>query len=494
MSRDDAQRAFSAMGAGDARRDDLKKLTGDDLTFFESVVGSSNVIQDPDVLQEMNQDWLRHYKGNSSVALSPESTSQLSEIIKYCNAEKIAIVPQGGNTGLVGGGTPVFDEVIISTKKMNKIHSLDPILGVITCDAGCILQNLDQYLRSEGFVMPLDLGAKGSCHIGGNVATNAGGVRYVRYGSLRGNVLGMEAVLPDGTVLDALTSLRKDNTGYDLKQLLIGSEGTLGIITKLAILTPRLASSVHVALLGLESFQHVLRTLEMARSDLVDIISAVEFLDSQTMQLSTNYLHGVTRPMDTEYPFYMLIETSGSNSEHDNAKIEAFIEKVMDQDCVLDGVLASDQAQADNLWRLREGAAEALSKHGYTYKYDVSVPSDQMYGLVETMRDRLSAAEVFSKERSSSPNVVGYGHLGDGNLHLNIVTPEYDDEVFNQIEPFVFERVSEMKGSISAEHGVGRAKKQFLHMSKSDNLINIMRSFKDVLDPNGIMNPYKVFP
>jgi len=319
-------------------------------------------------------------------------------------------------------------------------------------------------------------------------------VRYVRYGSLRGNILGMEAVLPDGTILDNLSTLRKDNTGYDVKQLLIGSEGTLGIITKLAILTPRLATSTNVALLGLKSFEDVLLVLGRVRSSLVDILSAVEFLDRASMKLSLTYLDSVQKPLPQEWPFYMLVETSGSNAQHDREKLDAFLFAAMEEGSVADGVLAQDEKQKQNLWRLREGVAESLSKHGYTYKYDVSVPCKEMYTLVESMRERLDADATFEPGNKDLTNVVGYGHLGDGNLHLNVTTREFDPDVFSQIEPYIFERVSSMKGSISAEHGVGRAKAEYLHMSKSENTVQLMRAMKQLLDPNGVMNPYKMFP
>eukprot|EP00466_Bigelowiella_natans_P011716 jgi/Bigna1/92760/estExt_fgenesh1_pm.C_650013 len=476
------------------RRADFKELCAEDLSFFQEVIGQSNVITDASELEPMNKDWMHHYEGQSKIALCPETTEQLSEVMRYCNLHKIAMVPQGGNTGLVGGSTPVFDEVIVSTKKMNKIQDFDDLMGILICDAGCVLQSLDEYLRERGFLMPLDLGAKGSCHIGGNVATNAGGVRYVRYGSLRGNILGMEAVLPDGTILDNLSTLRKDNTGYDVKQLLIGSEGTLGIITKLAILTPRLATSTNVALLGLKSFEDVLLVLGRVRSSLVDILSAVEFLDRASMKLSLTYLDSVQKPLPQEWPFYMLVETSGSNAQHDREKLDAFLFAAMEEGSVADGVLAQDEKQKQNLWRLREGVAESLSKHGYTYKYDVSVPCKEMYTLVESMRERLDADATFEPGNKDLTNVVGYGHLGDGNLHLNVTTREFDPDVFSQIEPYIFERVSSMKGSISAEHGVGRAKAEYLHMSKSENTVQLMRAMKQLLDPNGVMNPYKMFP
>ncbi|GAB5371095.1 hypothetical protein AAMO2058_001550200 [Amorphochlora amoebiformis] len=479
---------------GGPTRGEFKEITEKDILVFKNTVGVKNVIEDEAQLQPINTDWLSHYKGHSKVAICPENTQQVAKILRYCNDEKIAVVPQGGNTGLVGGSTPVFDEVIINMKKMNKIESFDPLLGVIVCEAGCILQNLDEFLREKGFLMPLDLGAKGSCQIGGNVSTNAGGIRYVRYGSLRGNILGLEAVLPDGTVLDSLTSLRKDNTGYDIKQLMIGSEGTLGITTKLAILAPRLPSVVNVVMLAVKSFQDVLEILGAAREQLVDILSAVEFLDLVSMKMSLSYLDVVYPLQKANSPFYVLLETSGSNSNHDNEKILEFITYLHQSQLITEGVMAENKTQADNIWRIREGIAEALNKHGYCYKYDVSVPCHQMYSLVETMRTRLDAPWPDMKS-ANDIHVMGYGHLGDGNLHLNISAKYgFQQDIFDKIEPYVFAKVSDVRGSISAEHGIGRSKREYLSYSKSEDMIQLMKTIKKVIDPNSIMNPYKVLP
>lgn len=271
---------------------------------------------DSSELDVFNVDWMNKYHGKSACVLKPKSTKEVSEIMKYCAERKLAVVPQGGNTGLVGGGVPVLDEVIINLSNLNKIRSFDEVNGTLVCDAGCILESLDNHLTEKGFMMPLDLGAKGSCHIGGNVATNAGGLRFLRYGSLHGNVLGLEVVLPNGTILEGLSTLRKDNTGFDLKQLFIGSEGTIGLITGVSIVTPKRPNAINVSVFAVDSFQAVQDVFKRVKSHCGEILSAFEFFDAQSMKLVTG--HGAKDPFQDKHPFYVLIETSGSRKEHDD--------------------------------------------------------------------------------------------------------------------------------------------------------------------------------
>nr|KYP66904.1 hypothetical protein KK1_013216 [Cajanus cajan] len=462
----------------------FSKLNDDDVRYFEGILGAKNVVQDEDKLVAANIDWMHKYKGSSRLLLQPKTTEQVSQILKYCDSRSLAVVPQGGNTGLVGGSVPVFDEVIVSLSSMNKIISFDKVSGILVCEAGCILENIISFLDNEGFIMPLDLGAKGSCQIGGNVSTNAGGLRLVRYGSLHGNVLGVEAVLANGTVLDMLKTLRKDNTGYDLKHLFIGSEGSLGIVTKVSILTPPKLSSVNVAFLACKDYSSCQKLLQEAKRKLGEILSAFEFLDGQSMNLVLNHLEGARNPLPTLHDYYVLIETTGSDESSDKQKLEAFLLGSMENELISDGVLAQDINQASSFWHLREGISEALMRAGAVYKYDLSIPVEQMYNLVEEMRSRLG----------NTANVIGYGHLGDSNLHLNISTPQYDDKILSQIEPFVYEWTSKHRGSISAEHGVGLMKANEIFYSKSGETVQLMASIKNLLDPNHILNPYKVLP
>ncbi|KAL5557622.1 hypothetical protein UlMin_039858 [Ulmus minor] len=478
-------RSFGTMSEKIVRNPSFSRLNSEDIRYFKGLLGQKNVIEDEDSLLTANTDWMHKYKGSSQLLLQPKNTEEVSQILQYCNSRRLAVVPQGGNTGLVGGSVPVFDEVIINVGLMNNVVSFDKVSGILVCEAGCILENLITFLDNEGFIMPLDLGAKGSCQIGGNVSTNAGGLRLVRYGSLHGNVLGIEAVLANGDVLDLLGTLRKDNTGYDLKHLFIGIEGSLGIVTKVSILTPPKLSSVNLAFLACKDYFSCQKLLAEAKTKLGEVLSAFEFLDSSAMDLVLNHLEGIRNPLPPSiHNFYVLIETTGSDEAYNKEKLEAFLLHAVEGGLISDGVLAQDINQASSFWRIREGITEALMKAGAVYKYDLSIPIEKLYNLVEEMRRRIGA----------SGKVVAYGHLGDGNLHLNISAPKYDEKILAEIEPFVYEWTSKHRGSISAEHGLGVMKANEIFYSKPRNAVKLMASIKKLMDPTGILNPYKVIP
>ncbi|PVU93883.1 hypothetical protein BB559_003136, partial [Furculomyces boomerangus] len=339
------------------------------------------------------------------------------------------------------------------------------------------------------------------CHIGGNVSTNAGGIRYLRYGSLHGSVLGLEVVLPDGTIVNNLSTLRKDSTGYDIKQLFIGSEGTLGIVTGVSILAAKRPSSVNVAVLGLESYDDVRNTFKSSRGHLCEILSAFEFWDARCMEIVLNHFK-MSNPLSEKYPFYALVETSGSNAEHDETKLTSFLELTMEEGLVKDGVLAQDKSQIAKMWTMREGIPESLAHFGATYKYDISIPISKLYQIVPDIKNRLSEAGVYDNNSDSSSmetdkvvkSVNGYGHIGDGNLHLNIVADKFEEKVTNLLEPYIYEWVQNVSGSISAEHGLGIMKPNDLKYTKGPEIISIMKDMKHMFDPKGIMNPYKYLP
>jgi (R)-2-hydroxyglutarate---pyruvate transhydrogenase len=471
----------------------LQKLLEDDpiAVLDASVQGQSD-------LDTYNVDWMRKYQGQSQLVLRPRSTSQVSRVLKYCNEHSLAVVPQGGNTGLVGGSVPRFDEIIISMSRMNEIRSFDEISGALIVDGGVVLEQADNYLADRGYTFPLDLGAKGSCHVAGTFATNAGGLRLLRFGSLRGSAMGIEAVLPDGTILNDLLRVRKNNTGYDLKQLFIGAEGTLGIITAVSILCPRRSTSVNLAYLGVSSYEKVQKIFVEAKAKLGEILSAFELMDGR----SQDFVHrktGKPSPLNDKHDFYCVIETSGSNSESDSARVERFLEQVLSEELADDGVLAQDESQKKSLWAWREGITEALSHWGGTYKYDMSLPLEDLYRLVEDCRTQLQQKGLLSGFDENDQNcpaidVVGYGHMGDGNIHLNIPVRRYAKEVENALEPWVYEWVSRRQGSISAEHGLGIAKNNYIGYTRDEVTIGLMKGIKGLWDPKGIMNPYKYFP
>ncbi|XP_039084571.1 D-2-hydroxyglutarate dehydrogenase, mitochondrial isoform X1 [Hyaena hyaena] len=464
------------------RRLPFSVVSGEDLAAFERIV-PGRVITDPEVLEASNVDWLRTVRGSSAVLLKPRTSEEVAHILRYCHERNLAVNPQGGNTGMVGGSVPVFDEIILSTALMNQVISFHDVSGTLVCQAGCVLEELSRHVEERGFVMPLDLGAKGSCHIGGNVATNAGGLRFLRYGSLHGTVLGLEVVLADGTFLNCLSALRKDNTGYDLKQLFIGSEGTLGVITAVSILCPPKPRAVSVAFLGCPGFPEVLQTFSTCKGLLGEILSAYEFMDAECMRLVRHHLR-LTSPVQ-ESPFYVLVETSGSRAGHDAEKLNDFLEQVLHSGLVMDGTVATDHTKVKALWALRERISEALSRDGYVYKYDLSLPTERLYDLVTDLRARLGP---------QAKHVVGYGHLGDGNLHLNVTSEAFSPSLLGALEPYVYEWTAGQRGSVSAEHGLGFKKRDVLGYSKPPEALRLMQQLKALLDPKGILNPYKTLP
>lgn len=303
--------------------------------------------------------------------------------------------------------------------------------------------------------------------------------------------MGLEVVLPNGEIVSSMHALRKDNTGYDLKQLFIGSEGTVGVITGVSILTPTRPKAFNVSFLALENFQAVQNVFVKAKKDLAEILSAFEFMDSYSQDLTRKHLASVIHPFEEKYPFYVLIETSGSNKEHDDAKLEAFLESVIEEGLVVDGVVAQDETELQNLWQWRELIPESSQADGGVYKYDVSLPLKDLYSLVEAANQRLEEAGVLGDAPKPVIRAIGYGHVGDGNLHLNVAVREYSKEVEKALEPFVYEFVSSKQGSISAEHGLGFQKKNYIGYTKTEPEIKLIKDLKNHYDPNGILNPYK---
>ncbi|GIY83559.1 d-2-hydroxyglutarate dehydrogenase, mitochondrial [Caerostris extrusa] len=381
-------------------RGNYNSLTSKDVNFFSSLLGSSRIIQNVEELEAYNIDWLKSHKGSSSIVLRPKTTDEVSEILKYCNKQKLAVCPQGGNTGLVGGSIPIFDEIVVSMSLMNKIIHFNDTT-----------ETLENFVNEKEFTVPVDLGAKGSCQIGGNISTNAGGLRLIRYGSLHGNVLGLKAVLPNGDILDCMNTMRKNNTGYDLKHLFIGSEGTLGIVTEAAILCYPKSSDTAVAFLGCNSFQDVMNTAKIVRQKLPQLLSSLEMLDDQAADTVRDNLK-LSIPIST-HPFYVLVEISGSDSSYNEQKLNEYLRFLMEHNYINDGTIATEPSRIKVLWSIRERITEALLQEGCGYKYDISLPLSDFYKIVEVMRERWVKRVT---------RCVAYGHVGDGNVHFNATT------------------------------------------------------------------------
>lgn len=453
------------------------------IKYFRSILGTNRVITNTEDAEKYNVDWFSQVRGSSNLVLKPKTTEEVSKILLFCNENKLAVCPHGGNTGVNGGSIPVFDEVVISTELMNEIISLDENSGVLVCQAGCILENMDNYVRTKDLIIPLDLGAKGSCQIGGNVSTNAGGLRLLRFGNLHGNILGLEVVKADGEILDCLSTHKKDNTGYHLKHLFIGSEGTLGFVTKVSIQCSPRPKYTNVAFLGLQNFNKALKTLKLMRQRLGEILSAIEVIDYCSMDFIKNVV-GQQSPIG-DYPFYLLIETSGSNAQHDEEKLNNFLEESLQKALVLNGTVASEPSKIKEIWSIREnipnGYKKVASKMLY---YDVSLSLAHYYTIVD---------DVAEYGKDVIERVFGFGHIGDGNLHLNIqLKNNLTKEVKSNFDSFVLDKVMCYKGSISAEHGIGFTKTKLMDKIKPPSTLKMMRDLKKFMDPNGILNPYKI--
>lgn len=437
---------------------------------------------------------MRQVHGNSRLLISPATTSEMASILAYCNEHRLAVCPQGGNTGLVFGSTPVHDEVIVSTERMNNAPEIHPTTMSTTTEAGVILQVLQQDAKVQGLLVPLDMGSKGSCFIGGALSTNAGGIHFARYGSMRSNCLGLEVVTPQGQILDLMSSLRKDNAGYDLKQLFVGSEGTLGIITKAEVKLFPYPKSSQVVLLHVSNFSEVLRTFSCATRTLSECLSAFEVMDAESLLCS-----GLA-----DYPFEhikgsftILVETHGADHEHDFAKLGNFVQACEDEKInVLAQVLSQSEQQTRKLWSLREELPVKLAQAGTIYKFDVSFPLPQFYDVVEHIRGVARNGSGKFQLPEDEVAIVGYGHFGDGNVHLNIIDRtrgKHTADLKEILYPGAYEFTAKARrGSVSAEHGIGLQKKEYMSLSRSPEVIEVMRQLKKMMDPNGILNPYKV--
>jgi FAD/FMN-containing dehydrogenase len=441
------------------------------------IVGASNVLTAPEDTKPYLTDWRKQYSGPAECVVRPASTAEVARVVALCAQEDVAVVPQGGNTGLCGGSVPTGArrELVLSLSRMNRIRSLDALNDTVTAEAGCVLAAVQSAAAQAGRLFPLSLAAEGSCQIGGNLSTNAGGVNVLRYGTAREQVLGLEVVLPDGAVWNGLRGLRKDNTGYDLKQLFLGAEGTLGVITAAVLrLYPRPSASA-TAWIGLDSPRAAVELLAELRRRLGERISAFELVSRACLEAVLGHLRDARDPLPAAHPWYVLCELADSGAQ---ASLE---ERAAEALSGRDAVLAQSGEQARALWRLRESIPEAQFSN---VKHDISVPVSRIPEFVEQAGRALRAS-------FGDIQVYCFGHVGDGNLHYNI-GPRGLLERRDAVSAVVYEVVDRLEGSISAEHGLGQLKREAIRDHKEALELELMRALKRTLDPRGIMNPGKV--
>lgn len=417
----------------------------------------------------------------------PNTTEQVATALRICHEAGQPVVPHGGLSGVVYGTTTRPSEIALSLERMNAIEEIDETNKTATVQAGVILQHLREAAARQGLLFPLDLGAKGSCMIGGNIATNAGGVQALRYGVTRQLVRGLEVVLADGTVLTSLDKMIKNNAGYDLKQLFIGSEGTLGVITRAVVKLEDAPKTRQTAFIGLTSFDQAARFLTFAKRVLPNSLTTFELLWQNYYRLMTSAPSPYAPPLPQSYPYYVLLESQGQHETTDPAQFESMLETALETGLIADAVLAQTQKELDWFWGIREFVEFIFTVHSPVFLFDVSLPIASMDAYITDLQTRLT--QVW-------PQALCYvfGHMGDGNLHLFVSCGQNDHQTRHRVEQLVYAPLRAIGGSISAEHGIGLEKRNWLHVSRSEAEINLMKTIKQALDPKGILNPGKLLP
>ncbi|MDB5720830.1 MAG: FAD-binding oxidoreductase [Alphaproteobacteria bacterium] len=465
------------------------------LSDLAAALGPRGFSSDPNDMKPWLTDWRGRYQGAAAALLSPATAEEVRTIVARCASERVGLVPQGGNTSMVGGATPEADgrSLLLSTRRLNRIRSLSQDENALVAEAGVILTQVHEAAEQAGRRFPLSLGAKGSATVGGLVSTNAGGTQVLRFGPMRSLVLGIEAVLPDGSLYSGLSALRKDNRGYDLKQLLIGGEGTLGIVTAASLKLVPAPGSRAVAWVGIASPADALRLLRWLEGRLGESVEAFELVPREVLVSVLHHIPGVRAPLAELHAWNVLIElvSPGSGSEADALISEALAE-ALDSGLALDAMLAASEAQAQGLWRIRESIAEAERLEGPSVKHDISVP-------VSRLPEFMDKARAAIERGFPGTRIVAFGHLGDGNLHYNVLPPEDGDAAAwisvngGKMTALVHDLVTSEGGSISAEHGIGQHKIGELMRTADPALLAAQAAIKKALDPAGIMNPHKLF-
>ena len=467
------------------------------LAELAALLGPRGFTLDADLITPWLTDWRGRYTGKALGLASPASTGEVAQLVSLCARNRVPIVPQGGNSGMSGGATPDAsgDAILLSLRRMDAVRSFDAEAMQVTCEAGVILQNLHDLAADHDLRFPLTLGGKGSATIGGLVSTNAGGTQVLRHGTMRAQVLGLEAVLADGSVLNTLTPLKKDNRGFDLKQLLIGSEGTLGIVTAATLrLLPATGGRV-VIWAGLASLQHARRLLLHCQTAAGMALEGFEVIPAHSLEAVLDHLPDARAPLAGQHAWHALIELVSGRAESDGlpALAQQILEDALAKELLEDATISTSETQAESFWRLRDSIAPAERAIGPAMQHDISVPVAAMADFVEQVSPEVEAA--FPGTRA-----IAFGHLGDGNVHFHVLAPagatrgEWEASDGKKISAMVHDRVTEWGGSISAEHGIGQVKRDELGRLGNPAALAVMRAVKQALDPQGILNPGKLLP
>lgn len=467
---------------------------------LKAIVGEAHILTSPEAIASYVTDWTGQYRSTALGVVCPSSTAEVAEVVRHCNNRNVAVVPQGGGTGLCGGGVPLGDSasIIVSMKRMNAIRSLDKAGRTVIAEAGVVLETLQAAALQRDLIFPLMFGAKGSCTVGGNLSTNAGGSNVLRYGNTRELCLGIEAVMADGSVINALTGLRKDNTGYDLKDLLIGSEGTLGIITAAVLKLYPVPCVRSTAFLSVDKLASAITLLNRLQDHTGGCVEAFEYMPQPAVDVICKVFPTTRYPLDEPVKNGILVEVASCRPNDANeledgsirleSEINVLISELMNEGLILDAIITQSEQQRGELWKMRESILEAITKSGPAYHLDLSLPLSNIAPFVETM-------DVQMELLGFQPLTVG--HLGDGNLHYALSAMEgqdWDTLPLETAKEKVFGLLTVLNGSFSAEHGIGQSKLSVMSELKEPSQLTLMRSIKQALDPNNMMNPGKLLP
>ena len=453
------------------------------LERIKQVVGAAGLVTGKALAGRSAGIWSNH-ELRALALVRPASTDEVSAVMKLCHAAGQVVIPAGGMTGLAGGHESTETDIVLSTERLNRIESIDTQSRTMVVEAGVILQTVHEKAAESGLMFALDLGARASCTIGGNIATNAGGVRVLRYGMMRDQVLGLEVVLADGTIVSSMFNMLKNNTGYDLRQFFVGSEGTLGVVTRAVLRLHEAPLAIETALLAVPGWPQVMSLLRYFDAAMPGALGAFEVLWRDHYELNTGPFSELEPPISSEAPYYILMDILISDIEQGRQHFEQLLSDCLESGDVIDGVIANSETERSRIWQIREDFEPEQKKYDLIYGYDVSLPLESMEGYVDAVRDELN-------RRFDDAALFAYGHIGDGNLHFSIYPGERRDR--DRVDELVYRPLQDLKGSVSAEHGIGLEKKAYLKYTRSENEIEMMRRFKKMMDPAKIMNPGKLF-